>query len=184
MRKNLSLILSLAAVLLIAAVLRIHTFYLPHNRGDQPLYLALAMKLDKYGLERYNLKNVDLLVNGDFRAVAESPNQIGSLLVVMEKSNIFYYSKQPLSNMPPAFSVLLMISHKIFASEKPYMYFSSELGSRAIALRPKLFLDQQFYAVWINFVFSLLFILAVFFLGKMFFDQHCFDKLLVVANPE
>lgn len=172
-------------ILLFAACLRIHTFYLPHNHGDQLFYLGLAMKLEKFGLKGYNLKGIDIIGDNNLLAVVESKGEKGSLLETLEKDNVFYYSKETLSNMPPAFSYLLMFSHRIFSPNKLFLSVNRNLGPFAILLRPKIFLESQFYAVWINFAFSLLFILMVFFLGRLFFNENVglWASLLISIAP-
>ena len=167
-----SIILSI--VLLFAASLRIHTFYLPHNHGDQLFFLGLAMKLDNFGFKEYNLKGIDVVSDekANILAVVNSgPGQKGSLLESLEKDNVFYYSNEPLSNMPPAFSYLLMLSHKIFSPNKVFLTVNRNLGSFGIIFRPRPFFVSQFYSVWINFTFSLLLILIVFLLGKSLFNE-------------
>lgn len=176
----------ISIILLFASCLRIFTFYLPHNHGDQILYLGLAMKLEKFGLEGYNLKGIDIISDGNILAAVESKNdRTGSLLKGLEQDSVFYYSKEALSNMPPAFSYLLMISHKVFNPNKLFLSVHRNLGLPAILLRPKIFLTSQFYAVWINFTFSLLFILMVFFLGKLFFNENVglWASLLISIAP-
>jgi len=173
-------------ILLFAACLRIHTFYLPHNHGDQTFYLGLAMKLEESGFAEYNLKGIDLATDGNILAVVESEDkQKGSLLKTLERNNVFYYSKEDFSHIPPAFSYLLKMSHRIFCSDRLFLSVHKNLGACAIVLRPKAFFYAQFYAVWINFVFSLLFILMVFFLGKMFFNENVglWASLLVSIAP-
>lgn len=53
--------LVLILVLFSAVLLRIPTFYLPHNHGDRIFYLGLAMKLEQAGLKNYNLKGIDII---------------------------------------------------------------------------------------------------------------------------
>ena len=173
-------------LLLFAASIRISTFYLPHNHGDQVYYVGLAMKLKEFGLKGYNLKGIDIVGNRNILAVVpSSPGEKGTLLQGLERVNVFYYSQEELSNMPPGLSYLIMISHKLFSKNKLFLIVNNNLGPLAIFLRPKLFFVSQFYAVSINFILSLLFILLVFFLGKMLFNEKVglWASLLIVISP-
>ena len=173
MNKKISIFIAIVLILLLAAALRIHTFYLPHNHGDQVIYLGLAMKLEKFGFKEYNLKGIDVLGNSEIlEVVSANTGEKGSMLEALEGDNVFYYSKEPISNMPPALSYLLMLSHKLFSRDKLFFSINRNLGSWGIILRPRGYFDLQFYAVWINFVFSLLFILTIFFLGKNLFNAR------------
>jgi len=176
----------LGAILVLAASLRVFTFYLPHNHGDQIFYLGLAMKLEKFGLKGYNLQGIDVLSNEYFVAVTPSENSTkGNLLEGLEKENIFYYSQEPLSKMPPAFSYLLMMSHKIFSREKLFVAVDKNLGPDVVFVRPQIFLKTQFYAVWISFAFSILFIYVTFLLGKLFFNEKVglWASFLIAISP-
>lgn len=179
--------LAISLILFFAASLRIHTFYLPHRCTDQLIYTGLAMKLEKFGLKGYNLKGIDIArsKDGNFLAAVSSSKEKGSLLGSLEQRGILFYSKGSLSHMAPAFSYLLMISHKIFSPNKLYSLVNKNLGPWAIVLRPEIFLKTQFYAVWISFAFSLLLILMVFLLGRLFFNEKIglWASLLMAAAP-
>lgn len=177
---------TLILILFFAAILRAHTFYLPHNHGDQVLYLGLAMKMEDSGLGGYNLRGIDVVEKEGLLFVQDSADkEKGTLLAALEKAGVFYYSGEKVSNMPPAFSYLLMLSHKLFNKNGPYSVVNKNLGARAILMRPKIFLYSQFYAAWINFIFSLLFILLTFVLGKMFFGEiiGLWASLFLAVSP-
>lgn len=186
MKSKVSIFIVLTLILVFSAVLRMHSFYLPHNSGDQIFYLSLAMKLEQSGLAGYNLKGIDIISDGNILAVVNSRDpERGTLLEGLERGNVFYYSEQPLNNKPPAYSFLLMLSHKIFSPDKPYLSVDGNLGNQAIFLRPKVFLNSQFYAVGINFVFSLLFISIIFFLAQALFNERVglWASLLMAVSP-
>lgn len=171
--KSINSYLVLIFILVIAALLRVHTFYLPHNNGDQVSYLALAVKLERSGFKDYNLKGINFKGNGETSTIFVSDNAAkGDWLNLLEKRNVKYYSEETLCNMPPAYSYILMLSHKVLARHKEFVTVSRNLGACALSLRPYLFLESQFYAVWINFIFSLLFIYLVFLLGKNIFSER------------
>jgi hypothetical protein len=159
-------------VLLVAASVRLHSFYLPHNSCDQLFYLGLAMKLDNYGLEQYNLRGIDIRSDGETLGLLPvQRNETGSLQESLERENIFYYSRENISTMPPAYSYLLMLSRKSLRLNKYYLAVDRNLGAFALRDRPQTYLAAQFYATWINFALSLLFILTVFLLGKSLFNE-------------
>lgn len=56
--------LLLALTMILAAYLRISTFWEAHVSGDEFHYVALAMKLEKEGLDGYNIRHVDNEVFG------------------------------------------------------------------------------------------------------------------------
>jgi hypothetical protein len=172
-------------VLIGALCLRVHTFYLPHNHGDQLFFLGLAMKMDSMGLKGYNLKGIDMVANEEFLAmVPAAPGQKGSLLTSLEQDNVFYYSREIVSNMPPAFSFLIMMSHRFLKPQEMYVSVTRNLGPYAVLLRPKGYFNAQFYAVWINCFFSLALIAATFFLGRLLFDEKTglWASLLIAAS--
>ncbi|MFH1772294.1 MAG: phospholipid carrier-dependent glycosyltransferase [Candidatus Omnitrophota bacterium] len=188
MRSKIYTIIAVLLILAFAAALRIDTFWLPHNHGDQIYYLGLAMKLENSGLKDYNLKGLNVLSDKNQNILAVVPSEDkdkGELLTELEKDGVRYYSMQSISNMPPAYSFLLMLSHKIFSPNKEYLSVNRNLGLNAFAARPKPFFHAQFYAVWINFAFSLLLILVVFLLGKAFFNEQVglWAALLMSITP-
>lgn len=185
-KENILTLTIIVIILFFAAILRIHTFYLPHNHGDQVLFLGLAMKLERFGIKGYNLRGIDLLGNEDVLAIAVSKDrEKGALLESLERDNVFYYSQERISNIPPAFAFLIMMSHNIFTQNSLFLTVNKNLGPFALILRPAAFFDIQFYAVWINFIFSLLFILATFLLGKIIFNEKAglWASLLLTIAP-
>jgi hypothetical protein len=57
----------LLALLLIAdLVAGARVFFIPHARGDQRMYVGLAMKLDHDGMASYNLHQIALAHRGPF----------------------------------------------------------------------------------------------------------------------
>lgn len=185
MREKWFLATAISLVILFAAFLRVPTFYLPHNHGDQLIYLGLAMKLDKLGLADYNLRRLDVIGNEDFIGVVTAKEEKGSMLKAFESDNLFYYSREVLDSRPPAFSYLLMLSHKIFSQEGIFFAVNRNLGLRALFYHPAEFFKVQFYATWINFVFSLLSVGMVFLLGRVLFNQRVglWAAMLMAISP-
>jgi len=178
-------VIAVSLVILFAAFLRVSTFYLPHNHGDQLIYLGLAMKLDKFGLADYNLRRLDIIGNEDFIGVVTAKEEKGSMLRRFEADNLFYYSREVLDSRPPAFSYLLMLSHKIFSPEGMFFTVNRNLGPKALFYHPAKFFKVQFYAAWINFVFSLLAVGMVFLLARVLFNQRVglWAAILMAISP-
>lgn len=163
--------LILVLIIIGAAFLRVFTFWLPHNNGDQIHHLCRAMKLNAFGIKGYNLKNIDIASDENFFYIFNAPKgQKGTVLTSLEEQGVTYYTQEPLSNTPPAFSFLLMLSHKLFSPHHWYAAVNKNLGTAYIPAYPHTFLSTQFYAAWINFAFSLAFLIVLFYLGKAFFD--------------
>lgn len=170
----------LLMVLGVAVFGRINTFWLPHWMGDQCQYVSLAMKLDRFGFNHYNLRGVDVgYINFDekkiFRLVYPKPakdiTSKGMMLEGLELVGISYYD-QPFFHKPPAFPYLIMLSHRIFAMNKDlYTIVLTNIGPYLSKAKPKIFLDSQFYAVIIPFMFSLGMVVLAFTIGKMLFSD-------------
>ena len=110
-------------ILVFAFLVRRNTFWLPHWQGDQSHYLSLAMKLDNFGLDGYNLRGVKIKFikfepTGTLRLAyvlpLADPRQKGDILRGLEMFGIDYYD-MPLYYKAPAFSYALFLSHKVFA---------------------------------------------------------------------
>jgi len=172
--KNISGAWGIALVLLLAAIIRFPSFYLPHNHGDQLFFLGNALKLDKFGMREYNLRGLDFkgnqYIGGLFLSVSEKEGK-GGLLESQFKNGIFYYD-EPVYHLPPLFSYALMWSHRVFTDEEPYYIVYMNLKEKAIFELPRQFLTIQFYCVILPFVFSLLSIVMVFLIGKKFFSEE------------
>ncbi|MDD5006009.1 MAG: phospholipid carrier-dependent glycosyltransferase [Candidatus Omnitrophica bacterium] len=125
------------------------------------------MKTDKYGLDvfkkqKYNLFYVDrgLVPKEHLIIIAEGDREVGSLL------EGFLGERETLSHHPPALPFLLGISHRIFANKMFYLVSGS--NDIYLMLRNSAF---QFFACFVNLLSSLLLILAVYFLGSLFFSH-------------
>jgi hypothetical protein len=177
-----TVMIAFAAILLLAVILRKHTFELPHYRGDQHHYVALAFKLDTQGIAGYNLRGIDLY------AIRKYPNLVqlapskdkGYVLKSLEQGNITYYD-QPLHHIPFGFPAAIMISHKIFAPGAPYFLLSANdteiiknappgVGLRNFRFDPKI-VNKQFYSIIVPLFFSLLLVALVYFTAKELYDN-------------
>lgn len=161
-------IIHLAALIIIAVILRLPVFFLSHNNNDELIHLSLAMKLDKYGLGvfkngQYNLFYVDrgFNLNQYLIGVMEGNDKTGLLI------EGFLGERENLSHHPPALPFFIAISHKIFVNK--FGYFVNISSNLYLVFRNAAF---QFYACIIPFLFSIFLILSVYFLGKIFFSHR------------
>ena len=109
-KKTIVTAIILTVILIGAVAARMNTFWLPHWMGDQCHYLSLAMKLERFGLEHYTLRGVDVdFINvdpeGKVRLVFPKPSRNirkkGEMLRGMELAGITYYDI-PFFHKPPA----------------------------------------------------------------------------------
>jgi hypothetical protein len=161
---------SAAALLLFAVIfglafwLRQFTFWLPHWQGDQSQYVILAMKLGaKMDPAAYNLSetNVEYLrtdappgttVAYPYRA----PGVRGEILDSYHRNSIGYYD-MPLFYKAPLFPIILNLSHRLFAGpDSPYAVLQSNLAAKVLELKPRLYLNTQFWAAVVPFASSLM----------------------------
>ncbi len=163
--KNRSKIIPILILLVITVILRLPTFFLPHNNNDELIHLSLAMKIDKYGLDvfkkqQYNLFYVDkgFSPKNHVLVAVEGENKNCSLL------EGFLGEKERLSHHPPALPFFLSLSHKIFASNLAYLVSNSQ--HILLMVRNSAF---QFYACIIPFLFSLFLFYQFIFLVAYFF---------------
>lgn len=194
-RKGIILTMAVLLILMFAFLVRMNTFWLPHWRGDQNQYLSLAMKIDELGFKVYNLRGiaVNQVYLDENRTISlvcpvlmEDINAKGAILSSLEKTNVFYYD-QPLFHKPPGLCCALIISHKIFAKKnQPYSVVLTNLGPLVRTIKPRIFLDAQFYAAIVPLFFSIGLVLCTFFLGKILFSGRVglYAALLMVINPE
>jgi len=175
---NIFKICLIVIILLYAFFLRSQSFWLPHWRGDQEHYLALAMKLDKFGMQEYNLRGVDVKtyffdVTRDFEgliaeAVPAKPGDQGYILRELANHGTFHYDI-PLYFIAPAFPYALYLSNRYFGRGM-YTVAHDNIGKNVRYFKPRQYYDAQFYAVIVPLFFSLGLILIMVFLGKELFS--------------
>ena len=189
--------LPILLVLGIAFWIRSNTFWLPHWRGDQSQYIALAMKLDYLGLEGYNLRRATInFLNpavpdqqspeGDlvYVTLAEEADE-GGVLKVLKGVGQAYYD-EPLHMRAPLFPYVLMWSHRLFAQHhQPYIISKANLGEGVKTKRPKLIFKSQFWAVIVPLFFNLCVIVMTYVLGKKLFNERVgiYAAFLMGTNP-
>ncbi len=183
----------LLLILLFAFWLRHDAFWLPHWKGDQNHYAVLAMKLDKQGLDGYNLREVSLgnmIISKDppIELVFCRPSaagDLGDILRILKMVGQGYYD-EPLHFRAPLFSWCLMWSHRLFAGNEPfYGACSSNLGEKVKKIKPDVILKAQFWAAAVPIFFNLGVILMTFLIGWKFFSGRTglWAAFLMASNP-
>ena len=175
MKKGLSVsLILLLLILLFAAFIRLPTFKLPHDNGDQLFYLGLAMKLDKFGFSEYTLRRIDIRGNNFILGLFPTQEQKGNLLKSLDRTGVHYYD-EPLFHRSYGFSYALMFSHRIFAIDKQYLTLNTtgrDEKGRVYSKDADKTWFIQFYAAVVPFIFSLLFILTMYLLAKKLFSER------------
>ena len=183
----------LAVILVFAFWLRFNAFWLPHWKGDQNHYVALAMKLDQQGLEGYSLRQVRL---GNFVLSKDPPIEFafckldtpgtkGDLITLLSRVGQSSYD-QPLHHRAPLFPFFLMVSHRFLAgAEKLYGVCSSNLGPKVYSIRPAVIFKTQFWAAVVPLFFNLWVVFMTFLLGLRFFNERValYGAFLMATNP-
>ncbi len=182
-------------ILLYAYYLRRNTFWFAHWSGDQEIYIALAMKLDKYGLDQYNLRGIDVLrhdipvfdtgkelVIGE--VVPAPKGERGYLLSIRDYMGLSHYD-QPFYFMAPAFPYALMLSNRMFDPEHRYRGAAMNINRVVYHYKPIQYFKAQFYAAIIPLVFGLGLILVTFLLGKELFSEQVglYAAFMLTVNP-
>lgn len=165
-------------IMLCAVVLRAPAFFLSHNNFDEMAYVSLALKLDAYGFKGYqntfDLKHIDVVGNEHiaFPILVAAP--VGNFL---HGSMADYEYRSP-THRPPGFSFFIMLSHRLFAGTLPYLVSVKNSLSLLLA-------SWQYYAVIVPFLFSVLFIVATYYLGTILFKEEvgCFAALFLSFTP-
>ncbi len=160
-KKNLSILLLFFVILLAALAMRVPSLWIPHWRGDQGQYIILAMKLDRFGLDGYNLRQVQMgewVFPQDprfkFTVLKDLPEDApGSYLQIMKQIGQGYYD-EPLHVRAPLFPAILMVSHRIFSPDQPMAVLSSAAASAVSQKVLWMVVRSQFWASIIPIFFS------------------------------
>lgn len=177
--------LIMAGLLIFNFILNSPSFYTPHANGDQRSYVGIAMKLDRYGFQEYNIKriNVSLDEDGILKYYYSADDEKGDYLRYLEDEGLNFYN-QPLFHAPPLFSYLIVASHKLFASGQPYTVVPRE-DERFKSFSNQKKIKAQFYCTIVPIIFSLLLIITSFFLGKTLYSTRVglFSAALISITP-
>lgn len=184
---------SLFLVLLFAFWIRLDAFWLPHWRGDQSQYVALAMKWKRAGLEDYSLRGVNLRTLSPVGepslsfscCVPAPPGDPGDLIRGLRTMGHDHFD-EPMHSRAPLFPAFLSLSHDLFLGEgEPYAVCTSNLGADVRSSRPPVIFKVQFWAAVVPVFFNLGVILATFFFGRRFFGTGTglIAAFLMASNP-
>jgi 4-amino-4-deoxy-L-arabinose transferase-like glycosyltransferase len=182
--------LLLMIILAATALVRINTFWLPHDTDDEVINIALALKMEDQGLSDQSFKNINrdmfsldgktslielMLLPGDDK---------GNLLRSFESRGITGFDSSRYSH-PPAFPFLIMLSQKTIGSGNGYFYSNTPYSNELMKKKPPAIFFGQLYAVIIPFVFSLLFVFLVYLTARRFFDASTglIAAALMAFNP-
>ena len=188
MKRSLPVHLILLLIILVfAALIRMPTFKLPHDNGDQVFYLALAMNLDKFGFSEYTMRGIDLVGNDFVLGLIPARGQKGSLLEGLISSGVTYYD-EPMFHRPYGFAYALMLSHRLFAGGKDYVALRSggrDAAGRVYSKNADKTWYSQFYAAFVPFLFSILLILATYLLAAKMFSREAalISAFLMAISP-
>jgi len=166
-------LIELLLVLALAMLLRLPNFFLSHLNNDELIYCGLAHKIDRYGIKAFNnlykIKNHYNLYfldkgfdyNSRLLGILESEKREGTLL------DGFLGEREQLSHHPPLLPFFLAVSHRIFLRKLPFVLNAAQTPffMRANA-------SYQFYACFVPFLFSLLFLISVYVLSRIIFSHH------------
>lgn len=169
-------------VAVFAFSLRLGTFFQSHNTGDQVFYTAVAMKLDKFGFNGYNLQEVGLRkINDHTTLIIHEKNPERTLLAVHKKDGFNFYD-EPVFYAPPVLPYLIKFSHDIFAGGKDYLMAKKpQFNDKGL---PR-FLKFEFYRTIVPFSFSILTIILLIIFCKTYFNRHIalYAALLLSVSP-
>ncbi len=194
MKQKILIGLCLLIILAHAGYVRRYAPWLSHWKGDQNHYVALGMKLDRYGLDGYSLRGVR------FRStvVSESPrvaftkaestvsrDETGDLVRVLTMVGQTYYD-EPLHMRAPLFAWMVRLSNQLWA--KPGFEFALEsqhLGERVKDFQPAIVAEVQRWAVNLSLMGNFLVLILVFFAGRMWFGNRAalYATFLMATNP-
>ncbi len=179
----------LLLTLIIAALLRVSTFWTSHTSADEFQNLSLAIKLDNSGLSGYNLKGVDyedFSLDGKTtlrELIIADTNDQGMVLEKIQQKGILINDN--LSTTTPGLPYFLMLSQKTIGKNNGYFISSAKLGRQVKYFKPDSLVYAQFYAVIIPFVFSLILVLLTYLLSLRLFGRNTglIAAFLMATNP-
>lgn len=193
--KRTAVIITLLGILAFAYTIRRYTYWIHHWSGDQEIYIALAMKLDKFGLDGYNLRGVNVKVDsiptpsgGAVLLIAEAipaaQDELGYLLDIRYLYGIPHYDS-PLYFMGPAFPFALLVSNHLFKPDRKFTAAAISLNYAIKQFRPSQYFNANFYAAIVPLFFSLLLITATYFLARLILPARdsLYAAFLMAVNP-
>lgn len=181
----------LVLLLALASWLRINSFWLSHTGDDEVVHVALAMKLDEYGIKGYNLYQVDYEhfsldgKNSLTELMIAPEGEEGAYLRTIKQGEKANYTHKPLHHVPPGFPFLLMLSQKTIGGDRGYFLSSDRPSKFSSGKRPAQVGVAQLYAAMLPFTFSLMLVLLTFLLGKRLFGPTAglIAAAIMAINP-
>ena len=150
------------------------------------------MKLEKYGLDQYNIRGIDTysintLEDKNIKLLFPWPakeGDQGNMLTGLINTGADYYDL-PLFQNAPGFPFALILSHKLFAiKNQPYAvaFYSNKI---LMNLKLKSVFKTQFFAVIVPLFFSVMTIIAIFLLGRYLFSSRVglYAAFIYSINP-
>jgi hypothetical protein len=186
-RRKIVVLLLLLAVLTLHVFIRYNTFWLSHVLGDQIQYIGLAMKLEHFGFNGYTLRGIDYGYADEdkhFSMVMPSEDREGMMIRDLKRAGIGYYDI-PFFHKGPAFPMALMLSHRMFSTDKRFLSVARHIGKLVFHIKPRLFFTTQFYAAVVPFAFSAVLMLITFALGRILFSDRVglYAAFMMAVNP-
>ena len=183
----------LILILFFSLYLRSSTFWISHWRGDQHMYLGLAMKLEKYGFDQYNIRGIDIVMmpvmkDNSILLLAPHPAKSGTrgkMLNGLLDTGANYYDL-PLFQNAPGFPFALMLSHKVFTIKNQLYATAHSDDNRKLAnIKLGMIRRAQFFAVIVPLLFCLLTIIAIFALASYLFSSRIglYAAFIYSINP-
>lgn len=183
-------------VLAAAFLLRINALWLPHWRGDQAQYVILAMKLDNFGLDGYNLRraalgNLDVSPDKsrriEFTAVKPMPEDVSGTYLAMMKSIGQAYYDEPLHVRAPLLPAILAFSHRwVAGAGEPFAVLSYGFKPSVDAMKHWKIWKLQLWAVLVPLIFNLGIVVLTGFLSWSIFKSRritVYAAALIGTNP-
>lgn len=182
------------SIVVFAFFIRRYTFWEPHWNGDQEIYIALAMKLDKFGLDGYNLLGISVrkttIPVGDGKAqlwigetIPDKKGGRGYMVDARMRQGLFFYNT-PLYHIAPAFPFMLKISNDLFGNNR-FQGAVMPLNRQILKVRPEVYFKAQFYAAIVPLAFSLILVFCTFYLGRLLFSTRIglYASFIMAINP-
>ena len=155
------------AALVFSALWNARSVRIGHANGDQRAYVAMAMKLEHFGLHAssYRLHDVRMRRQGDLVVYSPHEDGEGDLLRTLRADGTSFY-EQPLFHAPPLLPLLIRCAHSVLAPRAPYAVLAPDRAAgSSLSWRERW--HAQGYAVVVPLICALLLLLVAAALGAM-----------------
>ncbi|HCU25051.1 MAG TPA: hypothetical protein DF383_08540 [Deltaproteobacteria bacterium] len=171
------------SLLLLASVyFRFPGIFVPSDRGDQPTYNALAMKMNDGWMKHYDVFHFKRIPDAAREKVdfvwEDDPRQ-------MAVRGIRPMYQLPLHIQPPLLANLIWISHGIFKHGEPYSSLTKNYGRKILREPPWRLFQVQFYAVAVSWSASLMTLILVYLFCLKYFSyvEGLIATFLLAVSP-